>query len=186
MDTRNDGSSGTFKTVLSLRNVAKTPPYFWHGWQKDLREAVRKSMIDSMLGKAPAEGDLDALLAFLDTLATPPSPHRTPAGKLSEAAARGETVFRGDIAACSHCHSGPTFTDGRIHDVGSNGRTDVYKGYNTPSLLGVYDRPLLMHDGRARSFEELLTDPHNPATVTGRGQLSPDEQRDLIEFLKSL
>ena len=36
VDTKNDGRFGNFKTVLSLRNIGNTGPYFWHGWQKDL------------------------------------------------------------------------------------------------------------------------------------------------------
>jgi len=28
------------------------------------------------------------------------------------------------------CHSGEYFTDGKIHNVGTNGKNDVYKGYN--------------------------------------------------------
>jgi hypothetical protein len=44
----------------------------------------------------------------------------------------------------------------------------------------------LLHDGRAKSLEQVLTEFHNPAKVTGKGELSADELRDLIEFLKTL
>jgi hypothetical protein len=53
-------------------------------------------------------------------------------------------------------------------------------------LLGIYDRVLYLHDGRARSLEEVLTGPHNPARVTGRGELSADELKDLLAYLRSL
>jgi cytochrome c peroxidase len=186
MDTRNDGSSGTFKTVLSLRNVAHTGPWTWHGWQKDLNEAMRKSMTDTMLGKPPTGDDVSALIAFLRTLQVPPNPHRLEDGNLTQAARRGEKVFQSEKAGCVRCHSGPYFTDGRNHHVGTASRNDVYKGYNPPSLLGVYDRVLYLHDGRARTLEDLLRGPHNPDRVTGRGELSEAELRDLLEYLKSI
>jgi hypothetical protein len=58
--------------------------------------------------------------------------------------------------------------------------------YNPPSLCGVYDRPLLLHDGRAGSLKEVLTSPHNPSHVTGLGELSADELRDLLSYLETL
>lgn len=186
MDTRNDGRFGNFKTVLSLRNVTRTGPWFWHGWEKDLKSALRKSMTETMLGKEPSDDDLQALSAFLDTLVPPPNPNRDRENGLSEAARRGQKVFQSEKAGCARCHSGPHFTDGRIHSVGTGARDDVYKGYNPPSLLGVYDRVHYLHDGRARTLEEVLTGPHNPARVTGRGELSPEELQDLLAYLRSL
>jgi hypothetical protein len=44
----------------------------------------------------------------------------------------------------------------------------------------------LLHDGRASTLEELLTGPHDPAQVTGRGSLAADQVRDLVEYLKTL
>ena len=55
-----------------------------------------------------------------------------------------------------------------------------------PSLLGVFDRVRYLHDGRAESLEEVLTGPHNPAKVTGRGELTAEEMKDLLAYLKSL
>jgi YVTN family beta-propeller protein len=186
MDTRNDGSNGTFKTVLSLRNVTRTGPWTWHGWQKDLDAAMVKSITDTMLGPKPSAEDVKAMIAYLDTLRVPPNPHRTADGSLTEAARRGEKIFKGPVAGCSRCHSGPYFTDGRVHDVGTGERTDRYRGYNPPSLLGVYDRVLYLHDGRAHTLEEALKGPHSPERVTGNGKLSEAELRDLLAYVKSL
>lgn len=185
MDTRNDGSNGTFKTVLSLRHVTKTGPWTWHGWQKDLDFAMRKSLTDSMLGPRPTDEDVQALIAFLGTLISPPNPYRNPDGTLTAAQKRGEAIFRGTKANCVKCHSGPFGTDGQIHNVGTGARNDVYKGYNTPTLVGVFDRVLYLHDGRARSLEEVLTGSHAPDRVTNNGELTADELRDLIEYLKA-
>jgi YVTN family beta-propeller protein len=186
MDTLNDGSFGSFKMVLSLRNVTHTGPWTWHGWQKDLRAAMKKSVTDTMLGKALIEADIDALIAFLDTLEVPPNPHRNADGSLSEAAQRGEKIFKGEKGGCYRCHSGKYLTDGKIHNVGTGSKSDVYKGYNPPSLLGVYDRFKFLHDGRAASLEEALSGPHSPAKVSGTDPLTEPDLRDLVEYVKSL
>lgn len=185
MDKRNDGRFGNFKTVLSLRGAVQTGPWFWHGGTADFHAALRKSLTDTMLGKEPTEGDIEALAAFVETLVLPPNPNRE-SGRLSESATRGEAVFRSDKAGCAHCHPAPHFTDGMTHDVGLGSPDDTYGEYNTPSLLGIYDRALFLHDGRARSLEEVLSGPHNPARVTGLGELSTEELRDLLAYLKSL
>ncbi|MFN4261456.1 MAG: beta-propeller fold lactonase family protein [Gemmataceae bacterium] len=187
MDTRNDGRNGNFKTVLSLRNVTHTGPWTWHGWQKDLKAAMHKSMTDTMLHKPPTDHDIEAMIAYLDTLTYPPNPNRqTDDAAARRAMERGEQVFRGSKADCIRCHSGPYFTDGKIHDVGTGTRGDAYRGFNTPSLLGIYDRTRYLHDGRAKSLEELLRGPHNPKDVTGRGELTDEELSDLLAYLRSL
>lgn len=185
MDTRNDGRFGNFKTVLSLRNLDQTGPYFWHGWQTDMTAALRKSLTETMLGPTPSDADVAALTAFIKTLRPPPNSHRR-GPELSEAAKRGEKVFKSDKAACSRCHKGEYFTDGKIHDVGTGERSDVYKGYNPPSLLNVYDRVRYLHDGRVNSLEELLNGPHNPNKVVGNGELTKEELADLLAYLREI
>jgi len=181
MDTRNDGRFGNYKTVLSLRNVAQTGPWTWHGWQKDLQQACKKSMVDTMLGPPPSDDDVKAMAAFMATLTPPPNPHPK-----TDAVKRGEAVFRSEKADCKRCHSGPYFTDNKIHTTGLEERGDAYKGYNTPSLIGVFDRPRLLHDGRAHSLEEVLTKYHKPDDLVGQGELTTEELADLIAYLKSL
>jgi len=186
MDTLNDGSQRTFKTVLPLFNVTRTAPWTWHGWQKDLHESIHNSVKQTMLGPEPGEEKLDAIIAYLDQMQPPPNPHREADGGLSEAAQRGEAVFHSAKAGCANCHGGPLFTDGQIHDVGLGSTKDRYEGYNTPSLIGVYRKVRLLHHGRAKDLEEVLTEYHNPASVTGQGELTDEQRGDLIEFLKSL
>ncbi len=186
MDTFNDGSKMTFKTVLPLYNVTHTKPWTWHGWQDDLGSAMHKSLTSTMLGREPNEEDVKALLAYLDSLKLPPNPFREADGSLSASAERGQRVFAGEKAGCANCHNGPFFTDGKVHDVGLGSPDDHYQGFNTPSLLGVYRRVRLLHHGRAKSLESLLTDLHAPSQVTGNGDLTEAELKDLIAYLKSL
>jgi cytochrome c peroxidase len=186
MDTNNDGSTGTYKTVLSLRNVTKTAPWFWHGWQQDLSDAVRKSLTDSMLGPSPNDEEVQSLLAFLGQLPPAINPNRLADGQLTPAAERGMAIFESSEAACASCHSGPYFTDGKVHDVGLNSDYDFYQGYNTPSLLGTFDRVRYLHNGRATTLEEVLTEYHSPATVSGTRELTKSELADLVAYLQSL
>ena len=186
MDTKNDGSFGTYKMVLSLRNSAQTGPWFWHGWQDNFQAALRKSLADTMQGPAPTDDDVAALAAFLESMPSPPNSHRQPDGNLSAAARRGKTVFESAQAACATCHRGPFFTDREIHDVGLGSEYDVYQGFNTPSLLGVGNRVRFLHHGRAESLEDLLTGLHNPAKVSGTRELTAQERADLIAYLRSL
>jgi cytochrome c peroxidase len=186
MDTKNDGSFGTYKMVLSLRNLSRTGPWFWHGWQRNLSEALRKSMLDTMQGPAPTDEDVQALAAFLESMPAPPNSHRQTDGALSEAAARGQQVFVSSAAGCANCHQGPYFTDGENHDVGLGSQYDKYEGYNTPSLLGIGNRARYLHHGRAETLDELLSDLHSPEKVSGTRALSDSERADLVAYLKSL
>lgn len=186
MDTFNDGSAFTFKTVLTLEYFPHTPPYTWHGWQRDARAAMRKSMIDTMLGPLPSDQDVDDLLAYISQLKPPPNPFRTREGGLTEAAQRGKAIFEGEKANCIACHNGEYFTDGQIHDVGTGQKNDRYSGYNTPPLRGVYRRVRLLHEGNANSLDEVLQGVHSPEKVAGTAPLTDEERRDLIEYLKSL
>ncbi|HEV3007262.1 MAG TPA: hypothetical protein VGX78_22520, partial [Pirellulales bacterium] len=145
MDTLNDGTIRTFKTILPLHNVAKTEPWTWHGWQRDLSAAMRKSLTETMLGPKPSDDDVQALVEFLSALETPPNPYRARGGPLSEPAKRGELVFNGAKAGCAICHRGECFTDGQVHDVGLGSPRDEYDGFNTPSLVGLYRRIRLLH-----------------------------------------
>jgi cytochrome c peroxidase len=147
---------------------------------------MRKSLTDTMLGPAPADDDVEALAAFLETLQPPPNPFRNSDGSLTEATRRGEVIFHGAKAGCANCHNGPYFTDGQIHDVGLGAPADRYRGFNTPTLLNVYRKTNLLHDGRAGTLQEVLTGPHNPKHVGGEAELSEEELEDLITYLKSL
>lgn len=192
-DTLNDGwqDLGTShlrsrKKVPTLRGVTRTGPWTWHGWQESLRDAVTDSFTKSMQGPRPSADEVDAVVAYLETLDYPPNPNRSPDGGLTPAAGRGQAVFRSPKAACNSCHGGPELTDGKIHNVGLQEPGDVYRGYNPPSLRGVYDKDPYLHDGRAKTLRDVLTGDHNPEQVTGRGPLSPEELDDLIAYLQSL
>ena len=95
-------------------------------------------------------------------------------------------MFHADDVGCANCHSGPLATDGQIHDVGLGGELDKYEGYNTPSLVGVYQKVRLLHDGRAKSLRDVLTKWHTPTEIGGGAELSEEQLDQLIAYLKTL
>jgi YVTN family beta-propeller protein len=193
-DTMNDGwhvfsnipTIESKKDVPSLRGVLETGPWTWHGWQSSIEDAMIESFTKSMQGEAPTAEEVEEIIAYLATLERPRNPNVGPDGAISEAAERGRAVFNSPKAACNTCHSGPEFTDGEIHAVGLEDRRDVYKGYNPPTLKGLYDSAPYLHDGRADTLREVLTGDHAPDFVTGLGELTEQETADLIEYLMTL
>lgn len=186
MDTWNDGSRLTNKTVLPLYDVNQTGPWTWHGWQGDLKDAMRKSFTVTMQGEGVSQVEANDVITYLSSIKRPQNPFRQSDGTLTESASRGKAIFESDFAGCNQCHSGKFYTDGQIHDVGTGEDEDAYPGFNTPSLVGVYRKVRFLHDGRMKSLEATLTEEHAPDKVAGTRPLKESELADLVEYLKSL
>jgi cytochrome c peroxidase len=183
-DTLNDDTYGAPKLTPSLRGVTRTGPWTWHGWQKDLGDAVVKSYTETMFGPRPRPEEVRAVLAFLGTLEHPPSPHPGPGAGPGDAARRGKALFEGK-ARCARCHKGPDYTSTSNYDVKLEHDDSPYDKWSPPTLRGVWDRGPFLHDGRAATLEQVLTDWHS-AEKLGGAKLTPAERRDLIAFLRSL
>jgi YVTN family beta-propeller protein len=183
-DTYNDGSYNTPKKTLSLRGVTQTGPWTWHGWQKDLRQLVHDSMYKTLEGPEPTDAELDAVLAYLKTLDFKANPHRNADGSLPPAALRGEAVF--NAKGCNTCHAPPNYTTPAAYVVGLESPLDVYKGFNPPTLRGVYNRAPYLHMGQASTLREVLTRYHQASKLTNKPDPTPQELDDLIAFLRSL
>ncbi len=178
-DTLNDDSYGTPKLTPSLFNVTKTGPWTWHGRQKDLGAGVAKSFTTTMFGPQPTPAETAAVLAFLETLAPPPrSVPKSPAVQ------RGEVLFK-EKAGCIRCHREPYYTSASVYDVKLEAEGSPYKLWNPPSLLGLYDRGPYLHDGRARTLDDVLRKHHTPELLGG-DKLTETERADLTTFLLSL
>ena len=178
-DTMNDGRYGNLKKTLSLRGVAKTGPWTWHGWQTDLRNTLAHSLRTTMQGPEPKAEDLEALAAFLATIDFVP-----PAGPRDEPARRGEALFKNH--GCSTCHEPPDYTTGETYRVGLEAPDDAYSGFNPPSLRGVVLRGPWLHDGRAHTLGDLFAKHHRPFKLAEKPDFTPEELKDLIAFLRSL
>lgn len=138
--------------------------------------------------------DLDALAVYTNSFGFRLSPHAAGPGKLTPEAERGKKLFFAAETKCATCHSGPFFTDGKLekpfnlHDVGTGDGKDEKIGgkYDTPTLLSVYRVNTYLHDGRAKTLDEVLTK-YNVGDKHGKtSHLSAEERGDLVQFLKSL
>lgn len=137
--------------------------------------------------------DLDALAIYSNSFTFTLSPH-APGGKLSNDAIRGKELFLSDAVGCVKCHNGPYFSDStltkpfKLHDVGT-GRDALEKmgtKFDTPTLLGIYRSAPYLHDGSAKTLEELLTTSNKEDKHGKTSHLKPNEIKDLVAFLKSL
>jgi len=125
---------------------------------------------------------------------------------ISDSAKRGLNLFR-DKARCSICHGGFNFTDEQYHNLGIGmdkekpdfGRYDVSKkendkgAFKTPTLREIAHTAPYMHDGRFKSLEEVVSYYNHGGTKNPfldpdmiPLNLTYDEKKDLVAFLKSL
>ncbi|MEM8962479.1 MAG: Ig-like domain-containing protein [Acidobacteriota bacterium] len=118
--------------------------------------------------KAGLSTDLDALAAYVASLghdSLPRSPWRNADGSHTSSAEAGRVLF--ESLGCASCHLGTEFTDSTVgtatlHDVGtirtsSGGRLGgPLTGFDTPTLLGVWNTEPYLHDGSARTLEDVF------------------------------
>jgi len=110
------------------------------------------------------------------------------------AAKRGAVVFNG-VANCASCHRGDVFTDvnqNRLHTPAEVGQNAEYaersatKLYRTTPLRGLWHPPQLkgpyFHDGNAAALQDVVA--HYVALF--KLKLTPQQQSDLVEYLKTL
>lgn len=122
---------------------------------------------------------------------------------LSDAAVRGLHLFR-TAANCMNCHSGPTFSDHKLHNTGLHlyGRSDqdlgLYRLTQNPEDVGKFKTPTLRHASRTGPymhhglFESLIVTmrAYNGGMITPRRKASqqddplfPDENSHLLHKL---
>ena len=91
-----------------------------------------------------------------------------------------------DNLQCFVCHSGKYYTNTQLADVGTGKPSDRSPKVDVPQLTNVVNSAPYLHDGSARTLEEIWTvfNPNDKHGVTN--DLSKDELNDLIEFLKTI
>jgi CxxC motif-containing protein (DUF1111 family) len=157
--------------------------------------------VEDVVDPATGKGDIDHAADFIRFLAPPPV-HR------NADVVAGERVF--EKAACVACHTPTMYTgaspfpalrdrrvhlysDLLLHDMGrlgdgiEQGATGM-REMRTAPLWGLRVRTALLHDGRAKSVSEAITQHDGQATASRQRfqALSADEQRQLPEFLKTI
>ena len=127
---------------------------------------------------------LPELLEYQLSLETPAPP---PGSFDAVAAGRGQTVF---TTYCASCHVPPTFTDAgtTLHlaaEVGTDGvralrgNTDQYR---TTPLRALWQHAPYFHDGSAATLDAVVDHYESALGFT----LTPEQQADLVQYLKSL
>jgi YVTN family beta-propeller protein len=181
-DLLNDGI-GNPKNNKSLLLSHQTPPSMSIGIRDTAETAVRAG-IRHILFTVQPEVVAASMDEYLKALQPVPSPHLVN-GKLSDAARRGERIFR--QANCQDCHPPGLFTDLQSYSVGTYSSWEQEgTGYDTPTLIELWRTAPYLHDGSAVSLREVLTT-RNPRDLHGKtSNLSPGQIDDLIAYLLSL
>jgi mono/diheme cytochrome c family protein len=127
---------------------------------------------------------LRALREYQHSLAKP----APAAGSFDAAAAgRGQALFAG-AARCGSCHSGPAFTDEKLHAPAETGMDGAYaarsatKKYRATPLRALWQHAPYFHDGTAASLAAVVD--HYDAAL--KLKLSAEQKKDLVEYLKSI
>ncbi|HEV8324578.1 MAG TPA: PKD domain-containing protein [Myxococcota bacterium] len=222
-DGEHDGRTWDFtqlgegvRNTISLAGGAGVPPLHWSAnfdEVQDFENAIRAIPAGTGLmgdglyaatmdplgpAKAGLDPDLDALAAYVQSLArTPRSPFRTPAGAHTSEAAAGEALFLSARTGCAGCHVPPAYTDSRwlapgeplLHDVGTLTPASGMRlggplvGLDTPSLRGAWATAPYLHDGSAPTLRDVLV-AHNRGDLHGHtSSLTPEEIDALVAFL---
>jgi mono/diheme cytochrome c family protein len=151
-----------------------------HGNFSDPRLAIDIRQTPDMVGPK-----LASLRAYQHSIEAP----APPAGTFdSDASVRGRVVFNQN---CITCHVGANNTDnnsGVLHTPSETGQDAAYalrtanKAYRTTPLRGLWQHAPYFHDGSAANLEEVVAHYNN----IRRLNLSDAQQRDLVQYLKSL
>jgi len=182
----------------SLCGVAGTAPFKWNGKNPSLQFQCGPRFARVLMRTDPIpQPQLDELATFIEHL--PPTrtiPWSRVGQPLAPAEERGRKLFfatqRPDgtpiprALQCQTCHRPPLFTDRLLTSVGTRGARDSSGIFDTPHLIGVGALAPYLHDGRAKTLEEIWTiyqtdDLHGVSSYWSKEQLN-----DLVEYLETL
>jgi len=180
-DTLNDGI-GNPKNVKSTLYAHRTPPTTWLGVRPNAEASVRAGFKHIQFAVRP-EADALALDTYLKALRPVASPKLVNGG-LSESALRGKRLF--ETQRCTRCHSGELMTDTQQHSVGTTTGVDLGKSVDTPSLIELWRTAPYLHDGRAATVRDLLTQESHAGILKRTTRLTERELTDLENYLLSL
>ena len=196
-DLEPDGFGVDIVDNRSIEDLSGTEPFKWNGGNPNLpTECGPRTEKYFYRSQSYNSAELADLVTYVLALPLRPNRFRLPAGELSPAQERGKAIFERKVNKfgkaipegnqCGYCHSGAKYTNQKLADVGTGKKTDRSPLVDVPQLTNVaYSAPYL-HDGSARSMEEIWTI-FNPNDAHGfTNDLTKDELNDLIEYLRTL
>jgi DNA-binding beta-propeller fold protein YncE len=195
-DFDGDGMGDNLLDNRSLRGLAGTWPFKWVGSNPSLKVQCGPRFARVLMRTDPfTDEELRDLVAFIESM-PPARTQRVQDLEPTPAQERGREIFFATHQPdgtpipreiqCHFCHAPPLFTNRMKTSVGTLGPYSTTDEFDTPHLLGIAASAPYLHDGRARTLEELWTvyqtnDLHGASEYMDKHQLN-----DLIEFLKTL
>jgi cytochrome c peroxidase len=182
----------------SLREIGDTAPFKWNGMNQTVykQDGIRFSTVLTRTEQFSYE-DLDAISAYIMRgIKQPPNLFYNPDGHLTESQLRGKELYERSTDnsgnpipennRCVTCHPGPLYSNLKLADVGTLAATDDSIAFDTPHLTNVFASAPYLHDGSAKTLEEIWTvygteDKHGYVNDMSKTQLN-----DLVNYLKSL
>ncbi len=182
----------------SLREIGDTAPFKWNGKNQTVykQDGIRFSTVLTRTEPFKFE-DLDAITAYIMRgIKQPPNLMYNPGGTLTDSQLRGKELFdrtkdnSGNPIPlnnrCVTCHPAPFYSNLKLADVGTLAVSDDSIPFDTPHLNNVFASAPYLHDGRAKTLEEIWTvygtdDRHGYVNDMTKTQLN-----DLVNYLKSL
>ena len=196
-DLEPDGFGVDIVDNRSIEDLSGTEPFKWNGGNPNMAtECGPRTEKYFYRSQSYNSAELADLVTYIMALPLRPNRYRLPAGELTPAQERGKAIFDRKVNKfgkaipesnqCAYCHSGPKYTNQQLANVGTGKKTDRSPLVDVPQLTNVaYSAPYL-HDGSARSMEEIWTI-FNPRDTHGfTNDLTKDELNDLIEYLRTL
>lgn len=174
-DLMNDGV-GNSKNCKSMLFAHATPRNMISGIRASAEVAVRAGYNFIQFFDVTEE-DAQCVDAYMKSLSPVPSPYLVN-GELSDKAKDGLKVF--EKLKCGECHSGPYFTDMKMHRIGED--IEFEEGWDTPTLREVWRTAPYLFDGRAATMEEVF-DVHKHGVEK---KISKKEIEALSEYVNSL
>lgn len=160
MFSPHSGGTSAPVTPPSLRGAVHLAPYAHDGRFATLRDFIHNAVVNEFGGSEPSAQVVDAIEAYIKDISFLPNDKLGADGKLtgknSDAARRGEAIFRRPFRtdasmSCASCHQpGDFFVDHALHDVGSGGH------FKTPTLINSKFSAPYFHDGRFTSFRQVV------------------------------
>jgi len=182
----------------SLREIGDTAPFKWNGKNQTVykQDGMRFSTILTRT-EAFSYEDLDAITAYIMRgIDHPPNLQYNPDGNLTASQERGKKIFErtldnnGEVIPennrCVTCHPAPLYTNRQMADVSTLADTDDPMLFDTPHLTNLFASPPFLHDGRAKTLEEIWTVYAEDDRHGRVNDLTKPELNDLINYLKSL
>jgi YVTN family beta-propeller protein len=195
-DLEPDGFGRDIVDNRLIEDLKGTEPFKWNGGNPNIpTECGPRTEMYFWRSEQYGDYTLADLALYMRSLHSRPNRWRLPGYELTPSQERGKVFFERAVDKfgrpileanrCSYCHSGPKGTNQKSFDVGTKKPTDNEGLFDTPQLTNTALTAPYLHDGSARTLEEIWT-VFNPEDKHGRtNDLTKDELNDLIEYLRT-